>query len=1266
MAIMIDASELDSRVVGGARLIGLLKKTDSQSLTLDESWFEDPPKKIGQIPQHPEKLLDLVADVLDPASAEISSNGNSWHPISVDGKATGLYVVLPTESTADPALLGAGLWGQLGGDDAQITPSVHLPLFALGANKDPRFVLGEKETPLEVAITIQSEKSFKVASKSFNTLSVAVGIFFDGTGPDVNVSVSDNGGQRSVVTGDLQALQKDSAGDWKDTVNEWIDRILKADSVKARLNKEIGSSKQTPGTVLVDLGILEKDVDNGYKIADLSTFLDQDPLDYVQKLIFEGLSILAEQEKPLIPVGEHGIYVVERGDTKQYGMRVCLPDIALTKTSDGDNGKKQPQLALQIGKWFTGEKEYEDSWLKRAQKDPQGSGAPGITVYLVKESNDAIEFKPRLELVSVGLDFVGGEKSSLVSVRGFELGGIEPRLYIALDLDDLDSLVHGYGVRLDRLAVPLGTQFDKLSGDNPVAANLLASGRDDGDRSAEGDEDAANPTFSISGGYVDDLSVQLYGQDDEQTDTVWFPVQRAYGPLSCKRIGVGWHDAGQILSFLFDGSVSVDVLTIDLIGLSVGIPVTRPTELSAYTLGLNGLALEVSAGPVEISGGLVETTKGETVSYQGRALIKTETFAIDAFGAYTTVKDEPSLFIFALANYPLGGPPCFFVMGLAAGFGYNRSLKIPSIEQVQEFPLLAAMNDLAAIGGEDASPGERLEKLGDWIPPAPGAYWLAAGVSFTSFKIVNSNVLAVVEFGKEFAISIMGLSTVKLPHDGHTYAYAELMIQIVVKPAEGVISAMALLSPNSFVFDPACHLTGGFAFCVWFGSNPHAGDFVLTIGGYHPSFPVPDWYPQVPRLGFNWAVSKTVTIKGEAYFALTPSCVMVGGALEVLYHSGNLKAWFTAHADVIVYWKPFYFEASIGVSIGVSYRLKIWFVHTTLKVELGASVELWGPPTGGKARISWCIISFTVSFGAAKDTGARTVNWDGFKTMLPQRDNADAAAQRALAAGDASAEPVPNDSDLAVIQININDGLLRQEDLGHGKKRWIIRPDEFAFSFESAIPATEICLEGSSGEEKSDIPCIGIRPMGIASITSIVGVCIQKEGKDEPLPFDEWDREIHTRNLPKAMWGQPGGSDLEAESPLVEGCPVGVKAIRRKPHKAPSGPPKFESEKAFTYFPIDFPDGGDGHPEYPLSATATEPTTELPTSNDSLAIVRKTLVDSTVRKERTAVFEALAGLGADVQTNDDLSVLAANPASGFQACPMLGTPVSSNAGEEAP
>ena len=55
------------------------------------------------------------------------------------------------------------------------------------------------------------------------------------------------------------------------------------------------------------------------------------------------------------------------------------------------------------------------------------------------------------------------------------------------------------------------------------------------------------------------------------------------------------------------------------------------------------------------------------------------------------------------------------------------------------------------------------------------------------------------------------------------------------RPTEGVFLIRAQLTENSWLLYREVRLTGGFAFALWW-KGPLAGQFVLTIGGYHPSF----------------------------------------------------------------------------------------------------------------------------------------------------------------------------------------------------------------------------------------------------------------------------------------------------------------------------------------------------------------------------------------------------------------------------------------------
>ncbi len=65
-----------------------------------------------------------------------------------------------------------------------------------------------------------------------------------------------------------------------------------------------------------------------------------------------------------------------------------------------------------------------------------------------------------------------------------------------------------------------------------------------------------------------------------------------------------------------------------------------------------------------------------------------------------------------------------------------------------------------AAGDLSPSDDEKAEsqRLHDYIPASVGDYFLAVGVKFTSFKIIDSFVLLTVAFGHRFEIDVLGLS----------------------------------------------------------------------------------------------------------------------------------------------------------------------------------------------------------------------------------------------------------------------------------------------------------------------------------------------------------------------------------------------------------------------------------------------------------------------------------------------------------------------------
>jgi hypothetical protein len=592
--------------------------------------------------------------------------------------------------------------------------------------------------------------------------------------------------------------------------------------------------------------------------------------------------------------------------------------------------------------------------------------------------------------------------------------------------------------------------------------------------------------------------------------TKWFAVQRSFGPVHLDRVGARY-DAGA-LWLVLDGSLALGGLSLSLMGLGVG------SSLSNFDprFHLDGLGLAFAAGGVEIAGSFLvvpgKDLAQKEFEYDGAAVVRAESFTLSAIGSYAEVKGHPSLFIFAEFDSPLGGPPAFYVTGLVGGFGYNRALRIPAQDEVHQFPFLQGLDTKLGDGTPLGALGVLEGGEKPWLTEGTGDNWLAVGVTFTSFELVHSRALLVAEFGHELQFALIGLSKLRLPQDesSKAFAYVELELEAVLKPQEGFFGLTARLSPNSFVIAPDCRLTGGFAFYVWFDGE-HAGDFVLTLGGYHPAFDLDayPWYPREPRLGLSWPVNELVTVAGEAYFALTPSCVMGGGALRVLFHDGNLQAWLTASADFLISWKPFHYRIEVGVSIGVSYRLDLGFVQKTLSVELGARLELWGPPTGGRAHISWYFISFDIAFGAAPAEVPGVEKWSDFEPLLPAGDLCKLSCQSGLLAGAAA------DGD------------------------WIVRADALRLASECAIPANKLELAtGTTPEFTKPEQAPAIRPLRVSQLDATHTLHVKDPaGHEIALHEKDWNIEARTRHVPAALWGAP-----LKDSPTKKGPPTPLPA----------------------------------------------------------------------------------------------------------------------------
>ena len=676
-------------------------------------------------------------------------------------------------------------------------------------------------------------------------------------------------------------------------------------------------------------------------------------------------------------------------------------------------------------------------------------------------------------------------------------------------------------------------------------------------------------------------------EDIAKGTTFWIEANKSIGPVSVRRVGLSYtpsakKDESARIGIKLDAGLQLSVLQLSLEGLGLSYPInafsTKPKEIWEHLkFHLDGATVAFSAGPLTIGGGLIKVEDPKypnRLQLDGFLLIRTEIFTITALGSYADMHGEPSLFVFAALQKELGGPPFFFVTGLAVGFGINREFKLPPIEDVHNFPLLKAATDPDYLKNLDLR--TMSAKLSKYIPPAMGSFWGAAGIKFMSFGQIESFAMLSVSVGTQFEIAMLGMSRIRVPKllpgkndkDVPAIIFAELAFKVAFFTASGMFGLEARLTENSFVLRQEFRLRGGFAFYLWF-SGAHAGDFVVTLGGYHPRFKPPVHYPKPDLVEFTCKIGELISIRGHCYFALCPSGIMAGGGLSLVFQLGGLRAWFTAQADFLIQWKPVYYDIALSVSIGIALLLEVGSVRVCLSFELGAGLELHGPPLGGKARISLAIISFDVEFGDAKRLPPPLL-WESL-------DNEKSFAKAFL----------PNPK---VTAVTITDGLLKERKTDvtdkEGNKLTIsyISPQKLNFNARTLVPATHIEFNGreipatESNGAKRWATDVGVRPMAKATMYSCLTIMLAPEGNESEQAQKYVKQYVDvtpvTTSVPRALWGKPI-SEKEKNTPpaateqMIDNALVGIE-IKTKPGPRPWQTPVLELDVlAFDRYPKD-------------------------------------------------------------------------------------------------
>lgn len=569
----------------------------------------------------------------------------------------------------------------------------------------------------------------------------------------------------------------------------------------------------------------------------------------------------------------------------------------------------------------------------------------------------------------------------------------------------------------------------------------------------------------------------------------WMEVQAQWGAIRLDRLGIQLAEGNVWLALA--GALQTKALAVQLQGLKVGLSIADRTAPPAFALSGLGIAYHT---PLFQSQGLLMRTSHQD-DYAGTIAIRSPLLTLQGIGAYGNVDGNPALLLYGYMQQRLTQWPSVSIDGLALGFGYNRRAVVPAVTELAQFPLVAQVLT-------QRSPDHALQAMAKQMtvafPPQDAQLFLAAGMRFSTYKVLEGFLLLVAQWGSRPTYHLIGIGKIAVPPVDHVpQASIEVVLQASIDPSASAVHFVGQLTDNAYLFAPTAKLSGGFALSVWLGDSDTAtvGDFVMTVGGYHPDFNQPAHYPTPQPVAITWSVSTAFFLKGSAYLAVTPAAVMLGTRAQAHWKQGQFSASFDLNMDLLAQWKPFYYRFTTQVMAQVAFEASVLQVRRRIDLEVGAQLDIWGPSFSGKAAIDVKVFGmrfdFGLSFGEAERTAPK-IDWAQFQQ-----------------------EFLPAPSDTLMIRA-LSPSLSANGDTSAPS---IFAPHDLRLELSSALPISAV-----AGDMGTYFTPFGVYPMRLDAVS----VTLEIVPNDPNLALEIAD--YRYQNLPAALWHRGGAITLDTPS----------------------------------------------------------------------------------------------------------------------------------------
>jgi hypothetical protein len=433
--------------------------------------------------------------------------------------------------------------------------------------------------------------------------------------------------------------------------------------------------------------------------------------------------------------------------------------------------------------------------------------------------------------------------------------------------------------------------------------------------------------------------------------TLDFAVHIDLGPLQVKGLKFSLGPAANQFKLEAGATVGLELGPLKAVVENIGITSTLafkqgnlgPMDLTVGFKPPSGVGLSIDAAVVKGGGYLyfdVEKEEYAGVLELSIAAIVT----VKAIGLITTRMPDGSkgfsLLIIITAEFGTGIQLGFgfTLLGVGGLLGLNRHMLL---EPIAGGIRTGAINSIVFPPDPVANAPRIISDLRTYFPPSEGTFLIGPMIKLGW----GTPTLISVAFGIIIEIpgnvAIVGVMRIVMPEENAPILVINVAFIGALEFDKSRLWFFAALFDSRILF---MTLEGEMGLLMDFGVHP---EFILSVGGFHPSFnPPPLPFPNPRRIHIDVLRTPLARITVENYFAVTSNTVQFGARSEMFYGVDDFNIHGTFSFDALFQFSPFHFIIEITFSVSMEvFGAGVFSVHLKLTLSGPAPWEARGTAT---------------------------------------------------------------------------------------------------------------------------------------------------------------------------------------------------------------------------------------------------------------------------------------------------------------------------------